>query len=117
MMACSKSPEILDTDNNEDIRYYVKYEGYCVGEFVRMSSVSYVDDRGQEKKYIPEMANITRFTITVGPVQKGFQARITTEGGGSTHSIIYVSINEEPFCVKTSQVSSNSSTTRWTVGD
>lgn len=90
-------------DDNETVidEYYVRYTGYC--ELTRTPEARprflVTDETGKDKGYDRE-----RIDVTVGPVQKGFVARITCTNWADVagHSFIQVDVskNGAPFVTK-----------------
>lgn len=92
MISC----EERNTPNNSD-EYYVKYSITTTRQLHYFRGVTYADINGMittEEKDSPSRV----WTITIGPVKKGFRASIQYNEGGTCQ--IEVSKNNGPFALK-----------------
>lgn len=92
------------TSNDE---YYVKYTIKSGGPYLYFSDIYYADTYGvgsAEKSH-----SIKSWTITIGPVKKGFKAFVKNEKGTGNNQI-EVSKNNGPFAIKNSGQNSASYT-------
>ena len=94
-------PSYGDEDNNTNrepsAEYYVKYTIKAKGPYGRFSDIVYADVYGT--KTASEGYQISSWTVTIGPVSKGFRAHVRNEDGGADN-IIEVSKNGGPFAQK-----------------
>ncbi len=95
-------PSYGDEDNNTNrepsAEYYVKYTIKGMPYPYRgFSDIVYADVHGT--KTASEGYQIKNWTVTIGPVSKGFRAHVRNEDGGADN-IIEVSKNGGPFAQK-----------------
>ena len=92
MISCEEK----NTPNNSD-EYYVKYSIITTRQLHYFRGVTYADINGMittKEKDSPSRV----WTITIGPVKKGFRASIQYNEGGTCQ--IEVSKNNGPFALK-----------------
>jgi hypothetical protein len=95
-------PSYGDEDNNTNrepsAEYYVKYTIKGMPYPYRgFSDIVYADVHGT--KTASEGYQIRSWSVTIGPVSKGFKAYVSNEGGGGDN-VIEVSKNGGPFAQK-----------------
>lgn len=95
MVACSdyNSPQ----QNNDE--YYVKYTIKSAGAYYYFSDIYYTDVYGigsAEKGH-----SVRSWTVTIGPVKKGFRASVRNDYGTGNNQI-EISKNNGPFALKAS---------------
>ena len=91
IVSCNEQPEV---DNNE---YYVKYTITSGGTYYYFSDIYYKDVHGTgsaEKGH-----SIKNWTVTIGPVKRGFTASVRNEKGTGKNQID-ISKNNGPFALK-----------------
>lgn len=90
-----------DENNNSNrepsVEYYVKYTIKAQGPYGRFSDIVYADV--DSEKTASEGHQIQTWSVTIGPVRKGFKAYVRNEGGGGDN-VIEVSKNGGPFAQK-----------------
>ncbi len=86
-----------NTNREPSVEYYVKYTIKGEGIYGHFYDVVYADVNGT--KTASEGYQISSWTVTIGPVSKGFRAHVRNEGGGGDN-IIEVSKNGGPFAQK-----------------
>lgn len=87
--------------------YYVKYTIKSLGTYYYFSDIYYADVNGTgsaEKGH-----SVKSWTVTIGPVKKGFKASVRNEKG-TGNAQIEVSKNNGPFALKASGQNSASYT-------
>lgn len=82
-------------DTNE---YYVRYTVTAQYHNRRFGNVVYADVDGTKKDLIGEYKN--SWTVTIGPVKKGFRASVKNETGSYATNTIEVCKNGGPFALK-----------------
>ena len=98
MIACNDYGNNPEQTNNND-EYYVKYTIKSPGVYYYFSDIYYNDVHGSgsaEKSH-----SVSNWTITIGPVKKGFHAAVKNEKGTGDDQI-EVSKNGSPFAIKAS---------------
>lgn len=86
-----------NTNREPSAEYYVKYTIKGKGIYGRFSDIVYADVNGT--KTASEGYQISSWSVTIGPVSKGFKAYVRNEGGGGDN-VIEVSKNGGPFAQK-----------------
>lgn len=102
MVSCEK--DNLEYYNNDDYNtpsdnseYYVRYTVSSTYPYI-FSNVTYADVHGTGSFMNYQTRN---WTVTIGPVKKGFKAHVKNENGTATDKI-EVSKNGSPFAMKAS---------------
>lgn len=101
MSSCSpNSPELpQQSDNTDDSEYYVKYS--ISSSFYKFGSISYADVRGTVTERTGNYSNTsTKWSVTIGPVKKGFRASVRYDRGTADEVKLEVSKNGSPFALK-----------------
>lgn len=99
-LTTSNPPSYGDENNNNrepSAEYYVKYTITGEGIYGRFSDIVYADVQGT--KTASKGYQIRSWSVTVGPVSKGFKAYVRNDGGGG-NNVIEVSKNGGPFAQK-----------------
>lgn len=89
------------------VEYYVRYTIKSPGTYYYFSDIYYNDVNGTgsaEKNH-----SVSSWTVTIGPVKKGFKASVRNERG-TGNNIIEVSKNGSPFAQKATGTNSASYT-------
>ena len=86
-----------NTNREPSAEYYVKYTIKGEGIYGRFSDIVYADVNGT--KTASEGYQIRSWSVTIGPVSKGFKAYVRNEGGGGDN-VIEVFKNGGPFAQK-----------------
>jgi hypothetical protein len=86
-----------NTNREPSAEYYVKYTIKGKGIYGRFSDIVYADVNGT--KTASEGYQISSWSVTIGPVSKGFKAYVSNKGGGGDN-VIEVSKNGGPFAQK-----------------
>lgn len=87
--------------------YYVKYSGATSTKHLAMSNYTYTNEKGTTSSYRSSGFS-TNFSVTIGPVNKGFMASVNCNCDETPALIntikvdIEVSKNGEPFALKAS---------------
>ena len=98
---------LVSCDKNkgkEESRYYVKYSGTIVSKFLYSASYTVVTESGTKT----DTGIYSDYSVTIGPVKKGFKASITCDCDKSQYSFISQSVTIEvskdgdPFVLKAS---------------
>ena len=99
--------EDRNTPNQDTDEYYVKYSIKSSGVYLYFSDIVYADVYGNN--YAERGHSVKSWTVTIGPVKKGFRAAVkNTQGTGN--NIIEVSKNGGPFAQKATGTNSASYT-------
>ena len=110
MVACNdyNSPQ-QGNNNTDNSKYYVKYS--ISSSFYKFGNISYADVKGTGKAHEGNYSNTnTKWSITIGPVKKGFHAFVYYSSGRADVVKIEVSKNNSPFAEKASGETSASYT-------
>ena len=98
LVSCEKNK------GKEECRYYVKYSGTIVSQFLYSASYTVTTESGTNTA----TGINSDYSMTIGPVKKGFQASITCDCDKSQYSFssqrvtIEVSQDGDPFALKAS---------------
>ena len=87
------------TQQNSKDEYYVKYSIDVTGPYQHFWKISYADVDGM--KTSNEGNSVKHWTVTIGPVKKGFRASVKNAMGTGMNKI-EVSKNNGPFTLKAS---------------
>jgi hypothetical protein len=85
--------------NQQQDEYYVKYSIDVTGPYQHFWKISYADVDGM--KTSNEGNSVKHWTVTIGPVKKGFRASVKNAMGTGMNKI-EVSKNNGPFTLKAS---------------
>lgn len=100
--------EVRNSPNDQSTdEYYVKYS--IKSSWYKFGNVSYGDVDGTKHDLIEK--NVTIWSVTIGPVKKGFRAWSSNSSGTSTNSAnhtIEVNKNGGPFAQKATGINSAS---------
>ena len=107
MTACSEYNSPQQGNNNDE--YYVKYT--ISSSFYKFGEISYADVNGTGRAHEGNYSKTsTHWSITIGPVKKGFYAFVRYNSGSADVVKIEVSKNNSPFAEKASGKNSASYT-------
>lgn len=103
--SCDEEDEPVTTDN-----YYVKYVIKGNGAYGRFSNWTVTTDQG---KYTNSGTQVSFWTQTYGPVNKGFKCNVQIGNyiNGAPTIEIQVSKNQEPFAIKVNTTGNSASYT------
>ena len=99
LVSCENIETPSKQENNNADFYYVKYSISSPGVYKYFSDIYYADVDGTGSASINY--SIKNWTITVGPVKKGFNAFVRNKKGEG-NNMIEVSKNNSPFAIKAS---------------
>ena len=81
----------------DDTEYYVKYSIKSPGIYKYFSDIYYADVNGTKSTSIGY--SLSNWSVTIGPVKKGFKASVRNEKG-TGNNMIEISKNGGPFALK-----------------
>ena len=98
LVACDGFVE-LNQPQEQPAEYYVRYSITAEGAYTYFSDVYYADVYGTGSAH--KSYSVRSWTVTIGPVKKGFKASVRNEKGTGNNQI-EVSKNNGPFALKAS---------------
>ena len=102
MVGCEENMPTPQVDTNE---YYVKYT--IKSSFYKFGHITYADVHGTGRAHEGNYANTsTNWSVTIGPVKKGFHAFVQYDSGSANSVTLEVSKNNGPFVLKASGTTS-----------
>lgn len=101
--SCAKESPMNDqTQEKENIEYYVKYQAWTGYSNVSLEGLEYRNEKGEMVR-VQEYDARSRFEIIIGPVLYGFNCKISTANMGSYGKLrIECCKNNSPFAYKAS---------------